>query len=480
MASSLKELVETMMGPRDSVVPSTLAFPAIDEEDLARRHNLERRAADLGVQNQPPSTATTPDLAEMEIRADIERRALEGLEDYLSQIDIYEGRIRRAVITTDQRVRLEAAGQNAPADFRVAVLDDRNHLHQFRQQVLGYELEYEEFRKRNGLQRLPRIPTSQQRTVAYLLITLFILAESILNGMFFAEGSETGLIGGITQALVLSLLNIGGAFLYGSALLPLLYHKRTTVKMLGLGATIAYGLWAVVLNLAIGHFRDIYMTNRGNVSMAALLTRISESPAALSDAKSGLLVLFGVALALLAVLDAALMRDRYPGFAEVGARRRAAIKAFADETSRCFAELQRLRDKTVDDMSSAIAQISASQFDLQLAVQHRSRLHSKFRDFLEHLSSVQDRLVQRYREGNRRHRTAPIPAYFESSVERPARAVLPPLAAIPELEADHRHEVIDRIERYIKEVNEEFARALPEYQTVEHLTTTGVDTRAPA
>ena len=50
------------------------------------------------------------------------------------------------------------------------------------------------------------------------------LVEAIINGLFFAQGSQTGIIGGVTQAIVLSLFNIGVALAFGLYWLPDLRH----------------------------------------------------------------------------------------------------------------------------------------------------------------------------------------------------------------------------------------------------------------
>ena len=478
MAKSVKDLLERTMGAAEAVPPTSQTFPPLDVEQIARMLRLDERAEKAGRARQPAADADGPDVAELEVLGIIEEAARKANEDYLSQRDFYEGRIRRAAITPDLRVQLEAAGANALADFKAEIIHDQNTLHTLLQAAGNREEEYQEFRERNRLNRLPRNISQGQRTFAFLVLAVFVILESILNGMFFAEGSEAGIIGGVVQALVLSILNVGVAALYAVYGLPYLFHRRLWGKVLGGLATAAFVVWLMGLNLAIGHFRDLFVQGGGSVQMAELLNRLTGAPLLLGDAKSGLLVLLGIALGLLSVIDVAASRDPYPGYGAIGRERQRAIERYAHENAKSLAAIMQLRDQTVDDMTSAIELMRATQFDMQQAIEGRARLHHNYRAYLEHLAVVHERLIQRYREGNRRVRRGDVPAYFRQPPARPGFIDPPVMSQMPGLEPDVRPEVITRIDEDIKAVNEKFSQTVPEYQTVGQLANIGGGERA--
>jgi hypothetical protein len=204
--------------------------------------------------------------------------------------------------------------------------------------------------------------------------------------------------------------------------------------------------------------------------MADLVSRLAHRPLLLNDARSGLLVLLGVGLGLLAIIDGSLTSDMYPGFTAVGLQRQRAIQRYAEEQTKCFAGMTQLRNEAVENMSAAIELIRGFEFDLQSAVQGRARLHKAYASFLDDLADAHQRLIQGYRDANRRVRTAPPPVYFGTPIARPLFLKPPSLALLPELEQDARREVIGRIEHYIKLLNERFERTLPAYDTVRELT----------
>jgi hypothetical protein len=275
-------------------------------------------------------------------------------------------------------------------------------------------------------------------------------------------------------------LNVGVAALYAVYGLPLLFHRRRGIKLIGGVITIVFAAWLIGLNLAIGHFRDLFITGAGRVEMAELLNRLTGTPLLLGDAKSAILVLLGIALGLLVVIDVASMRDLYPGYSIIGRERRNAIDHYAEENARSLAAMMQLRDHTVDDLSSAIEVIRSSQYEMQQAVEGRTRLHHNLRAYFDHLAVVHERLIQRYRESNRRVRRGEAPLYFRTPPARPSFVDPPVLVPLAAHELDARAAVIERIDFYIKAINEKFEQTLPEYQTVGQLATLGGSDRAAA
>ena len=471
MTNAFQGVLARLRELRDPVQPSIQAFPPLELDQVTRELDVVARGEEAGRRERPASDAMSPDSAELDILAEIERRARKGSEDYRTQLMLYEGRIRRAVITADQRAMIEAAGQGALADYIAQTNDDLNHLHNDRGEVEGRARELREFQALNGLSRPPRIVESRERIARLLVLGIFVLIESIMNGMFFAKGSTAGIIGGVSQALVLSLLNVGGAVLYARFGLPLLRHRDVARRVVGVLATLTFIAWAIFLNLAIAHFRDLFIVNAGQVAMDELARQLLGTPFHLMDAQSWLLGLMGLALCIASLVDAMGLDDPYPGYGELGRRRREAVQQFADHMTQCLEGLQDRRNAAIQDMTSVIDEMRSSEYELRLAIEGRERLHHNYVGYLDHLASSLERLVLRYREANLRVRTTPEPAYFRG---RPTKPLFlehsSSLAPLPDITTDSRAVVIERMEHYIGEVNAAFQTALSRYETVGELT----------
>jgi hypothetical protein len=300
----------------------------------------------------------------------------------------------------------------------------------------------------------------------WFVLAIVVVLESILNGFFFAEGSETGLIGGVTQAFVLSVLNVGGGVLYAHYGLPLLVHVRQVVKVVGALATIGYLLWALGINLSIGHFRDLFIQNAGHVVMADLSTRLNTVPLTFNDARSLLLVALGIGLSIVSVIHSSGMDDIYPGFGAIGRRRLEALSAYVDHKARCLAGLTERRDAAISEMSEVLRLMQAGDLELRLALDGRQRLHDNYRAYVHHLCDGYERLVQRYREANIRARSAPNPARFQARPTTPEVITEVPVVPTVNLSGDSREQIVSRIEHFIRATNHEFETAVRRYETV--------------
>jgi len=469
MPKSVRELVAATLSQTNGAMPGIPTFRQLDVEQIARELRLDERAEKAAMAGQPAADGDGPDSVELDILGKLQGYASQACDDYLALRDIYENRIQHAAVTPDLKVQIEAAGANSLADFKAEILHDQNQLHNLLRTVGSREDEFREFRERHCIKRLPKTVSRGERVFGLMLLLIFVLLESILNGMFFAEGSEAGIIGGVVQALVLSVLNVGVAAVYAVYGLPLLFHRRGGIKFIGALVTLLFAFWLGGLNLAIGHFRDLFIAGAGSVQMAELLNRLTTAPLLLADAKSFILVLLGIALGLLAVIDVAATRDLYPGYGAIGRERKKAVDEYAEENARSLAAMMRLRDQTAEDLSAAIELIRGCQFQMQEAIEARTRLHHSFKAYLDHLAVVNERLVQRYRECNRRVRRGEPPAWFRVPPARPSFLEPPMLTPVAAYELDARDETIAGIDYYIKAVNEKFEQTIPEYQTVGQL-----------
>lgn len=470
MPGALDQLLTTLRGTREGVFPSIQAFPVLDVDQVASDMQIVERGLEAGRRNQPEAAADFDDATEIAIQDEVCRRAAKSGEDYRSQLALYDGRIQRSLIATDQRALVEAAGESALADFGVQAKDDLDHLFLSRKEVEARARELRGFQARHGLTREPHLLPRRQETFRWLIVGILILLESILNGLFFAEGSDTGLVGGVTQALVLSFLNVGSASLFALYLLPLLRHARRSLLCVGLIGLVVYLCWLLGLNLSIAHFRDLFIEGGGAVSMASMLSELLGSPLNLKDAQSWLLFSLGVAFSIIAVIDVAGIKDPYLGYGAYGRRREDAVREYNDFKSRCMVGLTDTRDDALAKMASVITEMKSAEYDLRLAVGGRTRLIQDFKAFLDHLDDAYRRLIQTYREANRRARSDAGPTRFNLRSQRPPCLSTPPTPELPDLAGDARKHVVERMEHFIRELNGRFEEVVARYHSLDAMT----------
>jgi hypothetical protein len=356
-------------------------------------------------------------------------------------------------------------------------VDDLEQLHLITREVEGRQQEYDEFRTANRLIRLPRIVGVREKVLRLLLVAILFLLESGLNGIMFAKGSDAGLIGGVAQALMLSLLNLGSAILLARYGLTQLVHRNPIRKVVGFLAVPVYSGLAVGINLLIAHFRDAFIAHAGEVDMVALKAQLLAHPFVLVDANSWVLCAVGIGFSLITLIDAAGLDDPYPGYGRIGRELAEAIGRFAQAKSQCLDGLMGRRNAAIKDMADVISDLRSLEYDADLAVQGRLRLHHDFVAHLGSLDTAHVSLVLRYREANERARHSLPPAYFREQPKATAFLEAPALPDPPAFDTGERQHAIARMEHYISAINDEYKRRVGDYDTLDVLTAAPVRRR---
>ncbi len=118
----------------------------------------------------------------------------------------------------------------------------------------GRLADLESFKAGNRLLRDAHYPSSP--VLAFGILAILVLLEAAINGVLFADSSDQGLFGGWLEALVLSITNMGAAFLLGRLAVPQL-HRRGFLAKTGAAMLCAAGVTALIaVNLAGAHYRD--------------------------------------------------------------------------------------------------------------------------------------------------------------------------------------------------------------------------------
>jgi len=469
--SAIRDILKKLSGSREAFLPSAQIFPPLDIEQMSAELGLEARGRADGEANLPAPGTSLESSTESAVRSEIDRRSAQAAESYRVQLDLYDGRIRRGLLGPDLRTSIESAAERIQADLRAGVTDDLNRLSLLREQAEGRSRELQAFQRTHGLQRLPIAVDNQ--TFRWLVIVLLILVESFVNGSFFAKGSESGLIGGVLLAILLSLLNVGGGLVVGRFSVPCFRHRRPSLRMVGAASMAVYVGYVVVLNSGIGHYRDLFVQQGDDVRLSDLFGALHSGLFSFERAESFLLMSLGIVLSVGAVIDGTGFDDPYPGYGAVARLRQQAVAGYLERRSQCVEHLRGLRDDAISEMSEVLEKFRANEHEIQLAVNGRVRLHEDYSAYITQLGTAYARLVQVYREANARTRTLPAPARFDTAPSPPTPRT--PLGELPHLTADlgEMRSVAARTETLIREIRSAYdiqVARYPEFssETLEH------------
>ncbi|KRE17704.1 hypothetical protein ASE63_00400 [Bosea sp. Root381] len=387
------------------------ALPPITAHHLAELVQAGDRGASDALENNPPPHSALLSQTELtllarviEIFGAIRQEAAVALNALHAEI---AG--RRELFTQE---RYEGRVRSIEASMRALLNRHGGELEQRVYDALKAKREYEYF---NYAHRRTADPKVDKWQFIMLFLVVPLALESLLNGNFFAEASEFGLVGGAATAVIISALNISLGFLVG--MWPARYCQHVRASHLFWALPIYAGMIALIIwfNLAVGHYREMLIASPDSRSLQ-VLPRVLESPFAITELKSAALVLIGCIVAFAAAVKGYSAFGSYPGHGAAYKRWRQRWSAVEEERRRLdvtlLPELEAIRSGIggfTEDCARELARLQSSK---AAAEQARALYAAR----LAQLRSAKDAALMQYREANLRVRTDMPPAYFSQSL----------------------------------------------------------------
>ncbi len=387
--------------------PTTAIFPGIDAERIAADLRLEAEGERRGAMDQPDSSEVGFDLIERRIVDCVKELRRMGLGHFDEHEGAYADRIARAdSISTD----MQTATRDAETDFMMEINRWRGILANERNDLQLVDEEFKHFRQENRLKRTAHEGGGFSKWLFYSLGILIV--ESVLNGVFFANAHELGLIGGVFTALGISVINVGVAACMAWTSRNF-NHFRIVRKLVGTLSFLAAVAFAPVFNLFVAHFRNAAEAEKPWSEAAGHAYRnILANPLGLESIDAWLLGMLGILAATISGWKTYASGDPYPGYGRVWRKIHDAREAYAQRNEEAIDTVTETRDKAVDDLKSAIDHMKAQIADARNAANGLTSLRGQLEQFLEQCDQKVSLLLTTYRNANKGKRAAAPPAHF--------------------------------------------------------------------
>jgi hypothetical protein len=367
-----------------------------------------------GSENLPPSTSNSLDGIEQQIVQLIESEW--SWQGVVNDLRSYAQRLVGYSIEAEF-ANLQISANNTLAQLRAAHHRAEAELGPLREQFIGLRNGLKDFQRKHRLQRIARTPS--RRWTTFGLLSILIAVESVLNGFFFAKGSQFGLVGGIGIAIGISIFNVIFSFMLGLWPARLINFRNWFVKLLAFLATTAGFCVIVLLHGFAAHYRDAVAAVGEDQGMTTAINALTSSPWRLADMNSYYLFGLGLLAAISAFYKGCTFDDPYPFY---GARSRAVIDAreeYSDEHAEHFDALAQIKDDTIQKLSDGITRIPLFPQQAANIRAQRAALVQTFRGYEASVATAANQLLSQYRDGNRRKRKTPVPDYFDRSWRLP-------------------------------------------------------------
>ncbi|KPF82728.1 hypothetical protein IP70_19915 [alpha proteobacterium AAP38] len=338
--------------------------------------------------------------------------------------------------------------------------------------MIEIEDELRSFRDMHKLSRTARYPLSKLLHIG--ILGFVIMAETALNGVFFARGSDAGLIGGAGIAIAVAVANLALGVLLGRWAVPSTIHRGIFRKFMGFVSLIVLPAAILFFNVGVAHYRDALGGDAPEMAAKLALASLQANVWDIKDIESWFLIILGCACSLGAAYDAYLMDDPYPGYGPLSRRAREATDSYAAEKNDLVAELTDAKGAEVEAMGRVRKEVSQGKGHFINLIGTRDHLRSTYETHLQHLESCANDLLRTYRDANSMARTTPRPAHFAEKwcLARPAEPTIDPFAGLtPTMFDNETDNVVAALEKGIADMNSAFLEAMAEFKRIDQLTT---------
>ena len=409
--SQLKKIVRALSVSQHDYKVSTELFGQLSVEKIAKELGLEKVGAEKGAKNQPTSSSQVRDEIETKIaeRVEAAKKAAHQLaederhtyNERISNLD-FEGHFSE----------IRQAGPKAIVDLEVAMERGLAEMHTSRRKLLNTEREFNKFRQKHKLEdRTAKVPSGPETALRYLLLLILGVIETYANSVYLAKGNAQGLIGGITEALSFTALNLGFSIIITVFGIKQIVKKGFFSKMLGAVSILVWFAVVIAINIGLAHYREVSATILDGAGKA-VIARIISNPFGLVELESWTLFFIGSLFALITLIDVITLSDIYPNYTSVQKRMDEELERYKDAFSESIATLEEIRDGYYDDLKEIGDALTMRQRELDTIISSRARLSRLYYSQHDSLQRSADALFSIYYGANIAARTTNPPVRF--------------------------------------------------------------------
>lgn len=384
-------------------------LPTIDVQDIIEDLEIETKARDQARKDQPDRTRADMDFVEHQIvdhindlknqgRTIAEQTVLDLQKRYV-EVDL-EGCLREIRDLPDF-IRLQVDRELA---------NHRDELVALRKSERVRLAELKAFEDEHKLKDRAEYPTSN--LLHWSIVFAMVLTESIANSYFFAKGSGLGLVGGILQAMLISVVNIGAGLLAGHYPMRFIHHKVDLLRYASWIALVLYTCFVFAFNLATAHYRALLELDP-LTALSRVFFSLRKGPFSFDNFDAVILLSIGVIFALLALIKSYRSDTFYPHHGKMDRRHKEAEELYQDAKE----EARRITYNVLDDGAGMADDFTIkarrSAFEQPAVLEQLDQFTESFNRFNGELQTALVTLLKTYRDRNEKIRPSPPPAYFK-------------------------------------------------------------------
>ena len=383
-----------------------------DVQKLVEELDLKVEARRLGSAGVPAPDAQRPGGAEAEAIQRVDRVRQDYVDWASIRLNVHNERLEKADVTSIVN-RAKQSDREFERKASSLITERETALRITSEQARQVDAELREFKSENQLSREAVYPYKSGSFVGYAILVFLIVLEGVINARFFAEGVDTGWLGGAAYAMSLAALNVMVAYSLGRWPSRYLHHNQSRLKLIGWSSVLAAFVCMFVSGLSIAHFRDSLIAGTTDASVDAMNSLLT-APLMLNDLMSWGLFAISIGFAIIAFFDGQYSDDLYPGYGKLARRAVAAKEEYEFELQDLRSELDELREQAVNALEAASRDAQAAVSAMAAVIDDKRSTKLRLEAALQDSANSLEAVLLIFRQENEVARKGlQRPAYFE-------------------------------------------------------------------
>lgn len=388
-------------------------WPQISVSKEAKRLRLEARGEEDGHNGVPSTHATQPETvgAHAEIMSIVENRVS---KEYAACENLLAHR-NRTIVRCKSQIdgiieSLEAAEKRFKEELSQIQREQIPTLSDLDEALESEEKELNDFKKKNRITRPPRAP--EERWWKFALLLTAFLGEGLMNMLFFARGSEFGLIGGIIQALIFA--GVDGVIVCFLGMgIAWFASRKLWYKLTASFCTTLFAGWAVLYNFLVAHYREAAQKGLEDAPSIAFET-FKNNPFSLDQPDSILLVAIGFIISIIGMWTGYTWRDPIPGYEAIGKRYRTQRKYFLSQHNKFLEGIRNAKNSMLRDVDQKVKLATENLMRFTDTIGRIDTIIKNFPKYHTDAEKSGNALIRIYETANEKARSSPPPPFFHS------------------------------------------------------------------
>ena len=450
-------------------------FVPLELDRWLKEHRIDEEGRQSGAINKPSQGDTTLDGVESRIVAWINERGRVCRQDVSGHLKDLANNLMDMEDEEGLSIRERQVGQilnDAEIALERKVGEGRNELKALEDDLLVGKADYENFRQRS---RLTRLPDYSHRQSAFKVIISCFLVELVFNATLLMEVNAFGLLGSIGQMALIGAVNVLGlGFCMGFACRQFAHITVPRKFLAAIGSIVVLSL-VVLFNLAVAHYRDSMQAvlNDPSADIFSLgndaLQRFSANMLALDSFQSALLALVGMMFFAIAAWKWWQRDDAYPDYGRRHRRLKESQNEYVEAYDRAQGALHSAYQGFEDRLQDIEHSLKIKKTQWRETRLRGNQLVNNYTMMTQQYQRDLDFLLSAYRTANVSTRTDPVPAHFSQQVQLDPEITEPPEFDPPE--ATSLSGVAEEVDKAIRHLQDVYQASMRKYRNLEHVLT---------